>query len=348
MKSIIVTGGTGFIGSHTCLLLLENNFKVIIIDSLENSHFSVIQRMKTLLQEKKYKINQQIQFFKADLRNEKHIDDIFCKLIRDGNSIEGVIHFAGLKAVEESLVKPLKYWDYNIVGSINLFKIMDKYNCKTLVFSSSATIYRQKNNIPIKETDPLGPINPYGNTKFVIEKILKDLFNSSSNEWRICNLRYFNPIGAHSSGLLGEDPLGTPTNIFPLIMKVASKKQSELKIFVNDWNTTDGTCLRDYIHIMDLAEGHMVSLKYLFDNPPQLIDFNIGTGIGTSVLKLINTFKEVNEVEVPYVFAERREGDIPIVIANNFKSREILNWTPKRNLEAMCKDGWKWQSRKEI
>tara|TARA_B100000575_G_C23055964_1_gene607926 strand:- start:345 stop:1022 length:678 start_codon:yes stop_codon:yes gene_type:complete len=225
---------------------------------------------------------------------------------------------------------------------------MAKYNCKTLVFSSSASIYSPKNNIPIKETDPLGPINPYGNTKWVIEKILEDLFYSSSNAWRICNLRYFNPIGAHSSSLLGEDPLGKPTNIFPLIMKVASKKQSELKIFGNDWNTSDGTCIRDYIHIMDLAEGHLVSLKFLFDNPSQLINFNIGTGIGTSVLKLVNTFREVNNVEVPYVFVERREGDLPIVIANNSKSREILNWTPKRNVQSMCRDGWEWHSRKEI
>ncbi len=345
MKSIVVTGGTGFIGSHTCLILLENNFKVFIIDSLENSHFSVIDKMTSLLQIKIEDVQKKIHFFKANLRNKIEIDKIFLKIINSGNTIEGIIHFAGLKSVEESSIYPLKYWDNNVSGSINLFKVMDKYNCRTIVFSSSATIYCENKNIPFKETDTLGPINPYGNTKFVIEKILKDLFQSATSKWKICNLRYFNPIGAHPSGLLGEDPLGIPTNIFPLILRVAARQLPELRIFGNDWNTLDGTCLRDYIHIMDLAEVHMVALKYLIDNSPQFVEFNVGTGIGTSVLKLINTFKKVNNVDVPYVFADRREGDTPIVIANNLKSKEILKWSPIKNLQDMCRDGWIWQLR---
>ena len=223
---------------------------------------------------------------------------------------------------------------------------MNKYNCKNLIFSSSATIYSKDNSIPLKENANFKPVNPYGNTKLAVERILEDIFYSSPKEWKICNLRYFNPIGAHDSGLIGEDPKDIPNNIFPLIQKVASSELPKFTIYGDDWETIDGTCIRDYIHIMDLAEGHTIALKYLIKESPQIISFNLGTGIGTSVLELINTFEKVNNVNIPYVIGKKRDGDLPNVIADNSKSKKILNWTPKRNIEDMCKDGWEWNLKK--
>ena len=268
---------------------------------------------------------------------------LFLKAKEKGKPIEGVIHLAGLKSVEESIKKPLVYWENNVFGTMNLLKIMKKFDCKTIVFSSSATIYGVVSSDPIDEKCIINPNNPYGQTKASIEFMLKGIFESSKDKWRIANLRYFNPIGAHESGLIGENPSDVPNNLFPIICNVAQGKFGELKIFGNDWPTLDGTGVRDYIHVMDLAEAHTRALDFLFSNKAQLIDLNIGTGIGTSVLELIEKFSKVNNCSVPFSYSERRQGDAPVVIANNNKAISVLNWKPKRNLEEMCKNGWEWK-----
>ena len=257
--------------------------------------------------------------------------------------IEAVIHFAGLKSVQESIRKPIKYWDFNVNSSICLLDVMAKYNCKTIVFSSSANVYGSKSINPISENYSIKPENPYGVTKASIEKILNDLYISSPMEWRIANLRYFNPIGSHHSGLIGEDPTGEMTNIFPLICKVASGKKKEIEIFGNDWDTRDGTPIRDYIHIMDLVEGHCLALNNLLENPARIININLGTGKGISVLEIIKTFESTNKIKIPYKFVERRPGDNCASVADTSYSKEILNWVPTRNLEDMCRNGWNWQ-----
>ena len=345
MRTILVTGGTGYIGSHTCLTLLENKFKVIVFDNLKNSSYLIFLRIKEILIKKnlnKDLINN-FTFIEGDIRDIKALENVFSKYEKEGNPIQAVIHFAGLKSVKESIEIPLSYWDVNLLGSINLFKVMTRYECNKIIFSSSATVYTFKNNELLKETDDLNPISPYGNTKLAIERVLKDLYIHSPLKWKICNLRYFNPIGAHSSGLIGENPLGKPNNIFPLILKVASKKMDQLKIFGNDWNTRDGTCIRDFIHVMDVAFGHYLALNYLFDNKSQYVSLNLGTGIGTSILKLIDIFEKVNQVEIPYVFSDRREGDQAFLVADNSLLKKTLNWEPKKNISEMCKDGWNWQ-----
>ncbi len=342
MKTILITGGAGYIGSHTCNILLENDFEIIVLDSLINSSISVIDNLKELLKKKISNIDEKLKFIKGDIRDKFFLEDIFKEFNSNDNKINAVIHFAGLKSVLNSINYPLDYWGVNIKGVINLLEIMDKYHCRNLIFSSSATIYSQENEMPLKENCSLSPINPYGKTKFTAESILEDLFKSNKDKWRICNLRYFNPIGAHPSGIIGENPVGIPNNIFPLILQTALKQKNKFQIFGGDWNTPDGTCIRDYIHIMDLAEGHMLALNYLLNNDPQLINFNLGTGKGTSVLSLINTFEEVNKINIPYEFAQRRRGDLPIVIADNKKAKDFLNWIPKKDIREMCKDGWKW------
>ena len=220
---------------------------------------------------------------------------------------------------------------------------MDENDCRTLVFSSSATVYGFSEKYLINENEKLGPINPYGNTKYVIEKLMHDIYNSSQSEWSIANLRYFNPIGAHNSGLIGENPIGLPNNIFPIILQVAARKIPELKIYGKDWATKDGTGVRDYIHVMDLAEGHVLTMEYLLANSGNILDINLGTGIGTSVLELVNTFKKINKIDVPYSFSERRSGDVSRVVADNSFGRSILNWNPIRSIEDMCRDGWNWK-----
>ncbi len=342
MKTILVTGGAGFIGSHICITLLENNFKIIVIDSFQNSSLIALDKVKFLLEKKITNIEEKIKIFKGDLLDQNFIHRIFEK-IYNYDKLSAVIHFAGLKAVSESLDFPLKYWQINVSGTINLLKIMERFNCNNMIFSSSATIYSNKENPPFKEDSIVEPINPYGNTKLTIEKILEDIFNSVPNKWRICNLRYFNPIGAHPSGLIGENPIGKPNNIFPLLLKVAASKSEKFKIFGKDWGTPDGTCIRDYIHVMDLADGHIAALNYILSNPPQLIKINLGTGKGTSVIELIKTFEKENNLKIAYIFSERRRGDIPIIVADNKKAIEVLNWVPKLNLNDMCKDGWKWK-----
>ena len=342
MKSILVTGGAGFIGSHTCLSLVEKGYKVIVVDSLVNSSKDSLDELGKILISKNISIDNKISFFKGDLRDKEFIENIFLLNKEKDNPISCVIHFAGLKNVNESVAKPLKYWDINVNGTINLLHSMLKNDCRTIVFSSSATVYGSSENVILNEKNDTNPVNPYGTTKLVIEKLMSDLFHSEPNEWKIINLRYFNPIGAHPSGLIGESPKGNPANIFPSINFAASGKIKELKVFGDNWPTPDGTCIRDYIHVMDIAEGHIAALEYLENNAPQIKHFNLGTGLGTSVLELIKIFQKVNRVKVPFSFYPRREGDLSKVIADNSLAIKYLNWSPKRNLEEMCRDGWIW------
>ena len=341
MKNILITGGTGYIGSHTCLALLKRGFNLTVIDSNINSSPLSICRVKKILKNDFY--DQKIVFFKGDIRDKKFLDEIFLNAIKQNNPIHGVIHFAGLKAVSESLFQPLLYWENNVYGSICLFEVMSKYDCKNIVFSSSASIYKNNSLKPIMENSEIKPFTPYGQTKAAIENILEGIFKTSRESWRIANLRYFNPIGAHESGLIGENPLSMPNNLFPVVCRVAYGSLSELEIFGKDWPTNDGTPIRDYIHIMDLAEAHCAGLDFLFKNKPQYINLNVGTGIGTSVLDLINKFMEVNNCIIPYKYSKKRLGDLPFVVADNTRITSILEWSPKRNIEQMCRDGWKWQ-----
>lgn len=342
MKRILVTGGTGFIGSHTCTALLKDGHEIYIVDSLSNSSEKSLDQIKLIFSKKKIDISNKLFFFKGDLRDKEFIDSVFEKVKNKGNSIDGVIHFAGLKAVEESVHYPLKYWENNVIGSFNLFKSMIKNNCKTIVFSSTATVYGNPKDELLKESANINPINTYASTKFTVENLLKNIYETKKENWRIAILRYFNPIGAHDSGLIGENPIEKPNNIFPLIINSAYEKK-KLEVFGNDWPTHDGTCIRDYIHVLDLAEGHLKALNYLFKNKNKLVDLNIGTGKGYSVLDLIKTFETANNVEVPFIFTNRRDGDCCKLVANNVKAKQILNWNPLRSLEEMCHDGWKWK-----
>ena len=343
MKSILVTGGAGFIGSHTCLLLLKKGYDIFILDSFVNSSEKLIEKLSSTLEGENFNINEKINLIKGDIKNKDDIEKVFQLSFKIRKKIIAVIHFAGLKSVSDSILKPLSYWENNVYGTINLLNIMKKYKCKNIVFSSSAAVYQTQSKKLLNENDACNPINPYGFTKLTIENILQDVIKSEPLEWRIACLRYFNPIGAHEFGFLGEDPTSKPNNIFPQITKVAIGKFNDIQIFGSDWPTHDGTGVRDYIHVMDLAEGHLSALDYLLNNIPQLLILNLGTGLGTSVLELINTFQKVNNVNVPYTFKGRRYGDNAFVVADNSLAKSVLNWAPKRNLEDMCRDGWNWQ-----
>ena len=343
MARILITGGAGFIGSHTVVDLLKKGYEVIILDSYANSTESYLKKLKALIQIIDINLLKNLFVYIGDIRQKEFLESIFYRSLNDGVPIDGVIHFAGLKAVGESVIYPLKYWDVNFVGTLRLLETMDKYDCRTIIFSSSATIYGFPKEKYIKESSDINPINPYGYSKSSIEILLKNLFDSQPNYWRVANLRYFNPIGAHDTGLIGENPKGLPNNIFPFITKVASKEINHLKIFGKDWPTPDGTGIRDYIHVMDLAEGHILSLEFLMNNDSQFINLNLGTGIGTSVLELVKTFEKINNVQVPFVFSKRREGDVAHLVADNSLAISILNWKPMKNLEDMCSDGWRWQ-----
>jgi len=342
-NKVLITGGCGYIGSHTAVNLLKAGFNVVLLDSNINSSPNVVKNISKIAFEKESIPHKRLSFYKGDIRDVVFLNNLFEKENETGQKISFVIHFAGLKSVRDSSLSPLEYWDSNVIGSLKLLEMMKKYNCKNIIFSSSATVYNSKSNNKISENDTINPINPYGNTKITIEKILKDIFKSDPNNWRIACLRYFNPIGAHPSGYLGENPLGTPNNIFPLIMNVALGQASNLEVYGNDWDTPDGTCIRDYIHVMDVSEGHIKTLEYLLKNDCQFISLNIGTGKGTSVLELINTFKKVNKVDIPYKFSDRRKGDLMKVVADNSLSLSILKWKPILTIQEMCKDGWKWK-----
>ena len=341
-KTFLITGGTGYIGSHICYVLLKNGYRIVILDSNVNSSSKVIDQVLNILSDEKLDCSERFKFIKGDIRDEKILSNIFHEYKISGFPIKGVIHLAGLKSVSESLKNPLKYWEINVLGSIKLFNVMEKFDCRTIVFSSSATIYGLSNNYPITEKSTINPTNPYGATKATIENILISLAKQYTNPWKVANLRYFNPIGAHPSGQIGENPLNTPNNLFPLILEVAMGKRKQINIFGIDWDTPDGTGIRDYIHVMDLAESHVAALNYLMSEKKNLINLNIGNGKGFSVLELIKKFEEVNSCKILYQFSPRREGDISISVANNDLSRSLLNWKPTRDIEDMCRDGWKW------
>ena len=343
MKNILVTGGCGFIGSHTCLALLEKGYNLLVIDSLVNSSSNVIKKLKEFYKSKYENFGNEITFLKGDIRNQDFLNNSFKTYIKKNTKIDAVIHFAGLKSVNESIFAPLKYWDFNLKGTINLLKIMEKYDCRNLVFSSSATIYGIKNSHElIKENFEIKPINTYGHTKDAIEQILNDLSKLKNQQWRIASLRYFNPIGAHNKGLIGESPRQNENNIIPKINKVAAGLIDELLIFGNDWDTFDGTGIRDYIHVMDLADGHLLALENILNNKFRYIHLNMGTGKGTTVLELVNTYQKVNKVNIRYRFCERRKGDVPFLVADNSLAKRLLNWEPKRDLNNMCLDSWNW------
>jgi len=338
---ILLTGGLGFIGSHIAIELLNMNYTVIIIDNLLNSKLSVLINIKKIT-------DKEIIFYKRDLQED--INDIFTK-----HSIYAVIHLAGLKSVNESVRNPLLYYKENIMSTINLLETMEKFNCKNLIFSSSATVYGDKKS-PLNENMEIGCniSNPYGKTKFMIEEILSDFCNINL-QFSITSLRYFNPIGAHPSGLIGEDPNGIPNNLMPYILKVAYKNNINskmgsydyLSIYGNDYNTEDGTGVRDYIHVVDLARAHVISLKNI-EYPKGYDAYNIGTGIGYSVLDVVNTFIKVNNVKLPYKFLGRRNGDIDIVYCETNKSRDKLKFTPQYNLQEMCEHAWNYQLNQKI
>ena len=344
MQTILVTGGLGFVGIHTAFVLLRKGYKVIIVDSLYNSDFENIKNLKILLDTTNEEAVHNLFFFKGDIRDNNFIKSIFEDFSNKGNSINSVLHFAGLKSVEESLRYPLVYWDVNVNGSINLLKVMNDFKCHNFVFSSSATIYSPNSISPIVENSSINPINPYGQTKNVIEKFLEDL-SISNSAWRIFSLRYFNPIGAHESGLIGENPTKNANNLFPYICKVANKEKQILNVFGDNWPTKDGTGIRDYIHVMDIAEAHEVALSKIFTTDKIISKVNLGTGKGTSVLELINIFEKVNNLKIQFKISQRREGDIACCFADNKLAKDILNWTPSRSIEEMCRDGWRWYSR---
>jgi len=328
--SILITGGAGFIGSHAAVELLNSGYEIVCVDNLCNSSIESINRVKELT-------GKDFPFHEIDLLDKDAIDDIFSKY-----NIEAVIHFAGLKAVGESVSIPLEYYHNNITGTLYLCDIMKKYNVKKLVFSSSATVYGTPERVPIDETFPLSATNPYGRTKLMIEEILRDLYVSDSS-WRIALLRYFNPIGAHESGRIGENPSGIPNNLMPYITQVAIGKREKLNVFGNDYDTHDGTGVRDFIHVIDLVRGHIKALEYL-EKHDGIETFNLGTGTGYSVLDLINTFQKVTGKEIPYQFVDRRPGDIGECYANPEKAQKVMGWKAEKNLEEMCRDSWKWQS----
>ena len=337
---ILITGGGGYIGSHTSLRLIEAGHEVIILDSFYTSRKENILKLNQYLIKKGLN---EIKIIESDIRDLKILDEVFKNSKKSESIISGVIHFAGLKSIRDSFINPLEYWDINVKGSIGLLNIMNKYNCNNIVFSSSACIYGKSSNEPLKETSKINPNNPYGKTKVTIENFLNDLFTSNKEKWRIANLRYFNPIGAHSSGIIGESPKNNPNNLFPIINQVASGFKKHFYIFGNDWPTLDGTCVRDYIHIMDVAEGHLAAMDYLLKNESQIININLGTGKGTSILELINIFQKSNNIKVSYKYAPRRNGDVASLIADNKLALRLLKWSPKRSIEEMCVDGWMWQ-----
>ena len=343
MQSVLVTGGSGYIGSHTSLVLLENGYEVYVYDSNINSSYKSLDKVRLVFSKNNKIKKNNLHYMKGDIRDKSSLDRIF-KLAKDkGQPIKSVIHFAGLKCVSESMVKPLKYWDVNVKGTINLIEVMKKNNCHTIVFSSSASVYGNSISSLINEKSKVQPINPYGKTKAKVESLLTDIFNESSDIWKIAILRYFNPIGAHPSGAIGEDPKSFNDNLFPRICEISLHKIGKLQINGDDWPTKDGTPIRDYIHVMDVAEGHWKMLEKLINEPPQISTLNLGRGFGVSTLELIKIFQEINNVLIPVEFCERRLGDVAQLIADNSLLLNTLKWKPERNLEKMCIDGWRWK-----
>lgn len=327
---VLVTGGAGYIGSHTCVELLNAGYDIVVIDSLSNSKPEALRRVQQVT-------GKDFPFYPIDLLDRDELETVFAK-----HSIDAVIHFAGLKAVGESVEIPLHYYHNNVTGTIHLCKVMQEYGVKNIVFSSSATVYGMPERVPITENFPLQATNPYGRTKLMIEEILRDLY-VSDQDWSIALLRYFNPIGAHESGLIGEDPNGIPNNLMPYITQVAVGKLKELRVFGNDYPTIDGTGVRDYIHVVDLAKGHVKALEKVLQTTG-VEAYNLGTGKGYSVLELVSAFEKVTGIKIPYKIVDRRPGDVAICYADPTKAKEGLGWVAERGIEDMCRDAWRWQS----
>ena len=329
--SILVTGGAGVIGSHTCVELINAGYDDVVLDNLVNSSEKSLDRVAQI-------VGKKIKFYEVDCLDREGL----CKIFENEN-IEAVIHFAGLKAVGESVYKPLEYYHNNITGTLILCDVMRQYSCKNIVFSSSATVYGNPAIIPIKEDCPKGELtNPYGRTKSMLEQILTDL-HTADEEWNVTLLRYFNPIGAHESGLIGENPKGIPNNFLPYVTQVAVGKLKELSIFGNDYDTHDGTGVRDYIHVVDLANGHVKALDKILKAEPEVRIYNLGTGIGYSVLDVVKAFEKANNIKINYTMKPRRAGDVATCYSDASKAKEELSWVASRDLETMCKDAWRWQ-----
>ena len=326
---ILVTGGAGYIGSHTCIELLIAGYELLILDNLSNASSESIKRIESIT-------GSTLSFVEGDVQDQSLLHHIFTEY-----KIEGVIHFAGLKAVGESVLQPLRYYQNNVVGSLTLIKVMSEFNCKSLVFSSSATVYGDPPSVPIREDFPLSATNPYGASKLMIETALRDL-QLSDPTWSIGVLRYFNPVGAHESGMIGEDPQGIPNNLMPYISKVAAGQLERLSVFGNDYPTPDGTGVRDYIHVTDLAKGHVKAFEYLLNSPQYLI-LNLGTGRGYSVLEIVHAFEKASGNSVPYIIEPRRPGDVAQCYADTSYAKKVIDWKAELNLDRMCKDAWRWQ-----
>ena len=327
--AILITGGAGYIGSHTCLQVLAAGHDVVVVDNLSNSQAESMRRVEQLS-------GKSIQFYNVDIRDKAELLNVFNR-----HKITAVIHFAGLKAVGESTAKPVLYYDNNVVGTIKLLEVMQEVGVKNLVFSSSATVYGDPASAPIQENFPLSATNPYGRTKLMIEDMLRDIY-AADNSWRIALLRYFNPIGAHESGRIGEDPNGIPNNLLPYVAQVAVGRLAKLRVFGDDYATQDGTGVRDYIHVMDLADGHVKALDYLTGHA-EMITINLGTGVGYSVLDVVNAFASVSGKPIAYEMAPRRQGDVAINFADASLARKLLGWQATRDLRQMCADTWNWQ-----
>ncbi len=327
---ILVTGGAGYIGSHTCVELIEAGHDVVIIDNLSNSKMTAVKRVEKI-------VGRQIPFYKADVRDANALEMIF-----DSHKIDAVIHFAALKAVGESVAKPIEYYQNNLTSTLTLLEVMGKKEVKRLVFSSSATVYGEPASVPITEDFPLSTTNPYGATKLMIEDIIRDVYKSD-NSWSFAILRYFNPVGAHKSGTIGEDPSGIPNNLTPYITQVAMGKREILSVFGNDYPTPDGTGVRDYIHVVDLAKGHVRAIEKIA-TCGGLITVNLGTGKGYSVLEILRAFEKACGKKIPYQIISRRPGDVAECYANPQKAYEVLGWRAEKGIEEMCKDSWRWQS----
>ena len=327
---ILVTGGAGYIGSHTCVELIEAGYTPIVIDNLSNSNPESLRRVGEIT-------GKTVEFIEGDVRDEALLDEILTK-----HEISCAIHFAGLKAVGESVAKPLEYYQNNLDATLTLCKVMAKHDVKRIVFSSSATVYSGDNEMPLRETSKTGNCtNPYGWTKYMGEQILRDIAKADP-AWSVVNLRYFNPVGAHASGKIGEHPNGIPNNLMPYISQTAIGKRDHLNVFGNDYPTPDGTGVRDYIHVVDLAKGHVAAIRYLMSHTGESV-FNLGTGHGYSVLDMVHAFETANGVKVPYVITERRPGDLPACYADPSKSLDVLGWKAERDLVDMCRDTWNWQ-----
>jgi UDP-glucose 4-epimerase len=330
MKNILVTGGAGYIGSHTVLALLDNGFEPVIVDNFSNSSPEVIKRLGTIA-------GKEIKFYEADLCNKSKLKDVF-----DKHDFDAAIHFAGYKAVGESVSKPMLYYHNNLLSTINLCELMQEYDVNSLVFSSSATVYGDPEKVPIPETAPIQPTNPYGHTKAIIEQMLRDLVAADKNV-SVSLLRYFNPIGAHPSGQIGENPNGIPNNLLPYVAQVAVGKLDKVRVFGNDYDTPDGTGVRDYIHVSDIAQGHVAALRHM-PSPGTCEAYNLGTGQGYSVLEVIEAFSKASGKEIPYEIVDRRPGDIATCYADPSKAERDLKWKATKTLEEACRDAWRWQS----